>query len=107
MQLEDSEPKLRTELGGMCTLLYVTLVLIYACAEFESLINRGDVEMRTVVIDAHLNDDFIFDHERGLNVAAALTAYDNEQEMILDQSYGQIVFELYSWGGRGEIESDS
>ena len=62
MQLEDNgEPKLRTELGGLCTLLYVTLVLIYACAEFESLISRGDVEMRTVVIDAHLTEDFIFD----------------------------------------------
>ena len=61
--------------------------------------------MRTILLDHHLDEDLYFDNARGLNVAVALTAYDNEREVILDPSYGEIIFELYSWGDRGEDQS--
>ena len=40
----------------------------------------------------------MFDWEQGLNFAVALTAYDNEQESILDETYASIVFKSYTWG---------
>ena len=33
-----------------------------------------------------------------MNFAIAFTAYDNENENILDPSYGRLIFNHYSWG---------
>ena len=40
----------------------------------------------------------VFDYNQGLNLAMAFTAYDDETEPILDKSYGEIIFQEYSWG---------
>lgn len=40
----------------------------------------------------------MFSFDNGLNLAVAFTAYDNEEEPILDESYGQLVFNAYGWG---------
>ena len=33
-----------------------------------------------------------------MNIAVAFTAYDNEEEWILDKSIGELRFTEYSWG---------
>ena len=53
--------------------------------------------MSTKMID-HLSNDIIVDHDLGLNLAIAFTAYDTNQEQILDPSYGELVFNAYEWG---------
>ena len=40
----------------------------------------------------------MFDFNQGLNLAMAFSAYDDETEPILDKSYGEIIFQAYSWG---------
>ena len=33
-----------------------------------------------------------------MNVAAAFTSYDDEVEMMLDKSIGELVFNYFEWG---------
>lgn len=48
---------------------------------------------------AKLDSSFIFDSQRGFNMAAAFTSYDGSEEPeLLDASFGQIVFNLKKWG---------
>ena len=48
--------------------------------------------------------DFIFDSEKGFNIAVALSSFEDGrisedgQPAELDVSYGQIVFNHYKWG---------
>lgn len=43
-------------------------------------------------------DDDIFSYKNGLNVAMAFTAYDTEKSYILDETYGELIFNSYAWG---------
>ena len=40
-------------------------------------------------------------------LAAALTEYDDEQEIIERPEYGELILEQYSWGNDGELGSKS
>ena len=54
--------------------------------------------MSTTMID-NLSSDFIVNNEStGLNLAISFTAYDGKSELILDKSYGELVFNAYEWG---------
>ena len=44
------------------------------------------------------SDDYIFNQEKGLELAVAFTAFDNSREYQLDKSIGEIVFVSYEWG---------
>ena len=54
--------------------------------------------MSTTMIDT-LSSDFVIDYEnKGLNLAISFTAFDGSPEVILDKSYGELVFNAYEWG---------
>ena len=54
--------------------------------------------MLSAVLDYYYDEDFTFNYNNGFNIAVAFTAYDDETEWILDDSYGEIVFNAFSWG---------
>ena len=54
--------------------------------------------MLSVLLEYHYEDTDVFGYDNGLNVAAAFTAYDGERSWILDDSYGELVFNRRAWG---------
>ena len=42
--------------------------------------------------------DYKFGSDDGFFVAAALTAYDEEEDIIEEERYGELVIEHYGWG---------
>ena len=46
-----------------------------------------------------------FDYSNGFYVAAAITAYDAETEIVEDPTYGELIFEHYGWGYDGGLKS--
>ena len=54
----------------------------------DVLIKKKDVDVALSVNEMHYSPDDIFGHKNGFSVAAAFTAYDNEAEWVLDDSYG-------------------
>lgn len=53
--------------------------------------------MATKLTDS-LPHGYTFNYESGLNIAVAFTSFDNGKEPILDKSYGELVFNEYTWG---------
>ena len=43
-----------------------------------------------------------FTYEEGLFLAAGITEYDNNPEMIEDLKYGELVFDIFSWSADSE-----
>ena len=52
--------------------------------------------------DAFTYED-TFTADDGLFLAAALTEYNKETEIIEDRKYGELVIEHYGWGYSGEL----
>ena len=44
------------------------------------------------------NEDYIFNQEKGLELAVAFTAFDGSSDNKLDKSFGELVFVSYEWG---------
>ena len=60
--------------------------------------HRKDVNVLSTINRLFYANDDVFSYKNGLNVAVALTAYDSEQEWILDRKYGELYFQEYAWG---------
>ena len=43
-----------------------------------------------------------FTYDEGLFLAAGITEYDNNPEMIEDLKYGELVFDIFSWSADSE-----
>ena len=76
----------------------MALIIIYGYLKLDVLLRNKDVDVLSVVYDKHFDYNTHFTASKGLNIAAAFTAYDSETEWILDESYGELVFNSYSWG---------
>ena len=61
------------------------------------------------VKDNFFSDDDSFSGKQGFNIAVALTAFDNEEEYILDPSIGEVKFRYSEWDvlNDGTIQSSS
>ena len=75
---------------------------MYGYLKIDVLINKKDVNLLSSTNQFHYSDRDIFSFKDGLNIAVALTAYDEELEWILDSKYGQLVFQEYGWGTKDD-----
>ena len=60
--------------------------------------NKKDIDILATVTQSHFDPDYVFEYQKGFNIAAAFTAYDSNPEPIYDDTYGELVFNHYYWG---------
>ena len=48
--------------------------------------------------ESAISPDYKFGADDGFFVAAALTAYDSNEEITEEERYGELVIEHYGWG---------
>ena len=75
-------------MGVIFTLLLMAVFLSYIWIKCNTLIMKTDIDILSTVIEAAFDSDYTFDASKGLNIAVAFTAYDDEREQILDPSIG-------------------
>lgn len=85
----------QTLMGTLCSLLMFVVVVAYAYQKTGVWLNKKDISIQYSSQDSFYDENYVFDHEQGLNFAIAFTAYDDETEPILDESIGRIVFNSY------------
>ena len=83
------------------------IVLSYAYQKADVLKNKKDVDILSTISDSQFDPDYLFNFEKGFNIAAALTAYDSNPEPILDETIGELVFNHYFWGPQPDGGYDS
>ena len=97
MKLDAGVTVLPSAAGVIFTCLLVVVMLGYTVQKTYILVHRRDVDMMTVTKTNFFDQNFVFNHEQGLNFAVALSGVDNEKEDILDRSIGSIVFQAITW----------
>ena len=74
------------------------MMAVFFYLKLDVLINKKDVNILSTVNRLFYTDEDEFTFQNGFNIAVAFTAYDNEEEWILDPKYGTLRFLEYSWG---------
>ena len=98
MRLDDGEASISTFTGALCSLLIVILLVLYFYLKLDVLVYRKDVDVLSTLKDYQFDDREIFSHQNGFNIAVGYTAYDLGEEWLLDSTYGELIFNYYTWG---------
>ena len=85
-------------MGSFLTIILFIITAAYTYQKIDVYIEKKDVDIMSSIQYSYFDETQVFDFSQGLNLAIAFTAFDNEQENILDKSIGEIVFKAYSWG---------
>ena len=109
MKLDDGEQKVNSIMGSICSLILALVIGLYAYQKMDVLISKKDVDVALSISEDHYTPDDVFNHDNGLSIAVAFTAYDNEENWSLDNSYGELVFVAQEWADKqdGSIESST
>ena len=98
MRLGNGALEIDSWVGTVCTLLLFLFIFAYALQKLEVLVNKRDTDLLSVIVKNNLSYSDVFDSSMGLNIAAAFTAYDGEQDPIDDPTVGEVVFNHFAWG---------
>ena len=84
---------------GVClTILMYAMASVFLYSKAMVLNKGSDITiMRQIQEDAYTYEQ-TFTAEQGLYIAAALSEYDSETEIIERPEYGELVIEQYGWG---------
>ena len=88
--------------GSILSILLFITMSCYVYLKADVLIAKKDVDVLSTVNDLFFTYEDVISYENGFNFAVAFTAYDNDEEPILDPSYGEIVFNHFKWGTDAE-----
>ena len=98
MNLDRGKSELHSCAGLISSILLGIIVIMYAYLKTDVLINNKDVNLLQSINQYFYSDEDIFSYKNGLNIAVALTSYDENIEWILDRKYGELVFQVDAWG---------
>ena len=85
---------------GVCFTILLNLIMgIFWFQKLTVLIEKKDVDVTSVLVESYLDQTYKFDTEQGFFLAAAITEYDSNTEIIEEpEVYGELIFEHYGWG---------
>lgn len=94
---------------GVCLSLVLGLIMsVFIYSKAVTWQNRKDVDIMSALVENAFDFTYKFSNaDQGLFVAAAITEYDSNTEVIERPEYGELVIEQYGWGYEGEIGSKS
>ena len=88
-----------TTVSGLCLTLLLGLVMVsFALQKSWAMFTKKYIDIKTSSTMNYYDHAHVFDAEQGLEVAIGFTAYDNNREVILDKSIGELAFIAYEWG---------
>ena len=102
-----------TSLGCFFTILLVLTLLLQSVLKGHTLVNFNETTIYQQVEDGFFNSSHIFSSSDGFKVAFAITAYDTNQTITEDPTYGKVIAKYRSWGDeitsiqKGELETHS
>ena len=85
-------------MGTFCSLILLIITFIYAYQKLGVFLGKKDISIMYSSEDMYFNDADLFTHKMGLNIAVAFSAYDSEEEWVLDPAYGSLHLNHRSWG---------
>ena len=90
-------------MGTLLTLIFGVIIVFFAYDKSVTLAYKHDVDIMSASIENAVEQTEKFNaSENGFFIAAALTEYDTNTEIIEDPRIGELVPEHYGWGYEGQ-----
>ena len=89
------------KIGKMFRLVEFSSIFLF---ELLTIIYKHEVDIMSALQQNALTYDDKFEAKDGFFIAAALTRFDSEQEIIEDWRYGELVISRFGWGYDEAIE---
>ena len=103
MKLKDGDDVLRSYCGACLTMILLVVTLIFLYSKAMVLYKGTDVTIMGNYAEGAYTYENTFTAEDGMFIAAALTEYDSNPDVIEEKRYGELVIEHYGWGYDGEL----
>ena len=105
MKIKDGDDSLRSYCGAFLSLILLAVTLIFAYSKAMVLYKGTDITIMGNEAEGAYTFDDTFTADDGLFLAAALTKYDSDTEIIEEKRYGELIIEQYGWGNDGGLSS--
>ena len=103
MKLKDGDDQLRSYCGSCLSFVLIAVTLIFLYSKAMVLYKGTDVTIMGNNAEGAYTYDNTFTADDGMFIAAALTEYDSNTDIIEDKKYGELVIQHYGWGYEGEL----
>lgn len=90
MKLDKGVRTLSTWSGLFFTVLLMLIVGGFTYQKIEGLISERYIDVLSVLNEHYFDFSYVYDTSKGFDVAIGFTAYDNNKEIILDPSIGEL-----------------
>ena len=107
MKLDGSERILTSYFGSCLSILTFITMATFMYTKILSLAMKHEVDIMSALEENRLDFDYKFTPQDCFFVAAALTEYDTEKNIIEEERYGELIIEHYGWGYGEGISSGS
>ena len=103
MKLDGSQKNQTSYFGTCLSIILLMVMILFMYTKIVSLAMKNEVDIMSALDENKIDFNYKFSGEDGFFLAAALTAYDTERNIIEEERYGELVIELYGWGYDGGI----
>jgi hypothetical protein len=90
-------------MGACLSILFFVLLVIFVGTKISTLYNKHDVDIMSALDESVIDFREKFTSEDGFFLAAGLTEYDTNPEIIEEARYGELILEYYGWGYEDKI----
>lgn len=97
--LPDKQTRYRTCLGATLSILLTICIVVYGSWKAAILTQDDDYKIETRSIPYFYDQSDALKYGDGFMVAAGVTRYDGNEQLIEDPSIGQLKFYYKKWGG--------
>lgn len=94
LKIKEGDKNVYSWMGFTLTIFLSLIMLVFLYGKITVLALKKDVDVMSVTVENALDFEYKFDAEQGFFIAAALTEYDSNTEIIEEpEVYGKLVFE--------------
>ena len=98
MKLDGSQIWQQSYMGAFFTVLMWLVVATFIYTKAITVILKDEVDIMSALVEYGLDHNYRFSTDQGFFVAAALTEYDSNTEIIeVPEKYGELVIEHHGW----------
>ena len=98
MKLDGSSIEIQSYMGSALTIIMGLITIMFTYTKIITLIEKNDVDLMYALMENAIDFREPFSTTNGLFLAAALTAYDSNTEIVEEERFGELIIEHFGWG---------
>ena len=107
MKLDGSSKIKQSYMGSCLTIIMGLVTILFTYTKVITIMEKSDVDIMSALMENSIDFTTPFKTDDGFFVAAALTEYDSNTEIVEEERYGELIIEHYGWGYGEGISSGS